>query len=290
MHILINGMIMKEDEAKISPFDHGYMYGLGVFETLRVYNGHPFLFTDHMVRLKRGLEDLNIHWEITDHEVLEMLRQLLHVNQLDNAYVRINVSAGKGSLGLQVDKYTQPTLIMYMKPLPENDKKIEKEAILLKVKRNTPEGIERLKSHHFLNNVLGKREVGGNPEVEGIFLNNDGLITEGVVSNIFWLKQHMIYTPSIDTGILNGITRQFVLAFSKKLGYELQIGHFNLEDLLSCDEAFVTNSIQEIVPLKKIDKKEMPGLQGTHTAKLIDWYNQFKYTLWTKTEIPERVF
>src|SRR5690625_1751214 len=117
MYLYMNGEFIDENEAKISPFDHGYLYGLGVFETFRTYNGYPFLLTEHMARLNYGLEQMNIHKRFQAMEVLDIIQELSRLNQLPNSYIRFNVSAGNGEVGLQTDHYEEPTIIMFQKPL-----------------------------------------------------------------------------------------------------------------------------------------------------------------------------
>lgn len=185
MYVYINGTIVSSEQAAVSVFDHGYLYGLGLFETFRIYEGHPFLMDDHFHRLYEGLRQMGIEWEMSKEEILELLASLLEANQLRDAYVRWNVSAGAEELGLYADTYREPTLIVYMKPLPSTIFR-EKEAVVLKQRRNSPEGKWRLKSHHFLNNHLAKREIGSTSGREGIFLNEEGYLAEGIVSNLFF--------------------------------------------------------------------------------------------------------
>jgi 4-amino-4-deoxychorismate lyase len=284
VYICLNGDIVAKGEAKISPFDHGYMYGLGVFETFRIYEKHPFLFLDHIERLQEGLSELNIDVVIDSQKILDDVERLLNANELSSAYVRLNFSAGVGEIGLQVEPYHNPTYIIYMKPLEHEVQFPEKEAIILTTKRNSPEGKERLKSHHYLNNILGKREIGDDSNKEGLFLNEEGFFTEGIVSNLFWIKNGILYTPSVDTGILNGITRQFVLKLAESIGVDTEVGYYHNEVLYS-DEAFITNSIQEIVPLKTIEGKTFPGAEGPITKKLMGKYRSLTRTLWTKADL-----
>lgn len=205
MFIYLNGDLVRKEDAVISPFDHGFLYGMGLFETIRVYNGHPFLLDDHLQRLNNSLEVLNIKTRYTRDEILEILHPLLKINELTDAYVRLNVSAGIGEIGLQTEPYVHPNLIIFAKPLPPAKGLQEKKSVILQLKRNTPEGFERLKSHHYLNNILAKREIGDHPECEGIFLTEDGYLAEGIVSNLFWIKDQKLYTPALETGILDGI-------------------------------------------------------------------------------------
>jgi 4-amino-4-deoxychorismate lyase len=285
MYIYVNGDIVKKEDAVISPFDHGYMYGLGLFETFRIYNGHPFLLDDHLERLNAGLRELLIDKQFTRPEVMAVLEQLLKVNKLTNAYVRWNVSAGIDELGLNTQTYENPTVICYMKPIEGAAATIEKEAVILNIRRNTPEGKYRLKSHHYLNCILGKREIGNDPRIEGIFLTKDDYVAEGIVSNIFWVKNETVYTPSLYTGILNGVTRQFVMTLAKKAGFEVVEGLFTKMDLLSSDEVFVTNSIQEIVPIRQIHDVRFPGKEGAISQIFMNKYAIYKNVLWSRNEL-----
>lgn len=288
MYIYLNGEFLKEEDAKISPFDHGYMYGLGVFETFRVYSGHPFLLDDHIKRLNHSVQELNISQSFSRENVWNIVSELLKLNQLTDAYVRFNVSAGIGQLGLQVNQYEHPTIIVYMKPLKLPGGMLEKEGVILTTIRNTPEGQQRLKSHHYLNNILAKREIGNDPSKEGIFLTEKGHLAEGIVSNLFWVKNNTLYTPSIQTGILNGITRQFILSLAAKLEIRFIEGYFTPDELFEADEVFVTNSIQELVPLNKIADKQFVGKGGKTVNQLQEIYHRVSRYLWSSFELAER--
>jgi 4-amino-4-deoxychorismate lyase len=273
---------MSKERATISAFDHGYMYGLGLFETFRVDDGHPFLLDDHFQRLQNGLRTLGIKWSMTREEIVRVVGTLLKANELESAYVRWNVAAGPNDLGLYTGDYTKPTTIVYMKPLP-TEMDIKKDARILSLKRNTPEGEFRLKSHHYLNNVLAKRELGDASNVEGIFLTETGFVAEGVVSNLFWVKEGVVFTPSVKTGILDGIMRQFVLSLLnyKKIPY--QIGFFRPDDVMNADEAFITNSIQEVVSLKSLNDEPYRGEKvACELRRQIALYRE---QLWSRAEL-----
>ncbi|MDX8367652.1 aminodeoxychorismate lyase [Cytobacillus sp. IB215665] len=283
MYIYLDGKIIKKEDAKISPFDHGYMYGIGLFETLAVYDGHPFLLDDHLSRLNEGLNSLAIDIELHRDEIFSIITRLLNKNNLTNSYVRLNVSAGVGDIGLSVEHYTKPTVIIYIKPLQVPV--AEKAGVFLKTKRNTPEGKSRLKSHHFLNNVFGKREIGVDATKEGIFLSQNGFIAEGIVSNVFWVKNDKIYTPSLETGILNGVTRQFVMTLAKHNGLHIDEGLFKLDEILMADEVFVTNSIQELIPIYKIEHRYFQGNKGNVFNTLKKQYDETKKSLWSRGDL-----
>jgi 4-amino-4-deoxychorismate lyase len=285
MYVYINGKFAKQEEVRISPFDHGFLYGLGVFETFRIYNGHPFLLDDHLERLNESLQVLNINAEFNREEMTAILNELLAKNAFRDAYIRLNVSAGNGEIGLQTESYTNPNVVVFSKPLSPPEGMSEKKAVELDIKRNTPEGTERLKSHHYLNNVLAKREVGAALDTEGIFLTKDGFVSEGIVSNVFWYKDGILYTPAIETGILNGVTRKFVIAVACAAGIEVREGFYKKEEAEAADEMFLTNSIQEIVPVTNFSSENYPGKAGKIVRRLFEQYEAHRETLWSRTQL-----
>ncbi|GLV66824.1 4-amino-4-deoxychorismate lyase [Bacillus mycoides] len=285
MLIYVNGAYVEASEAKISPYDHGYLYGLGVFETFRIYNGHPFLLDDHYERLMDALDTLQIERTMTKDDIIRILENLLAKNGLKHAYIRFNVSAGIDEIGLQTNVYEDPSVIVFIKPLAIPGDVVEKEGVILKQVRNTPEGAFRLKSHHYLNNILGKREIGNSVNKEGIFLTETGYVAEGIVSNLFFVKGGTLYTPSLETGILNGITRAFIIKVAEEQGIEVKESFFTKDELLSADEVFVTNSIQEIVPLYRIEGEDFPGKVGIVTKRFMDLYEVQREKLWSRNEL-----
>lgn len=274
MIIYLNGQFIEEKEASLSPFDHGFLYGIGVFETFRLYEGRPFLIEWHLERLERAAKDLQIKHRITKEELTDMLDNLLRLNHIEdgNARVRLNISAGISTKGFTAQTYENPTVLCFVNPLIPENLPVQKEGKVLTIRRNTPEGQYRLKSHHYLNNMYAKQELGNDPWYEGIFLTEDGAVAEGIISNIFWSKGKCIYTPSLDTGILDGVTRRFVIEKMEKLGAEVKTGRFRLESLLTADEAWMTNSVLEIVPFSKIEEAAFPGVSGEMTGFLQELY------------------
>ncbi|MDQ0215895.1 4-amino-4-deoxychorismate lyase [Oikeobacillus pervagus] len=275
MWIYLNGELVEKEKAVISPFDHGYLYGLGVFETIRTYNGHPFLLEEHVKRLNDGIKQLGIERHWTSGEVEEIIRILSEKNQLLNSYIRFNVSAGVGEIGLQTEPYVEPTTIVFQKPLTITEGLKEKEGVLLELRRNTPETALRLKSHHYLNNIVAKREIGNAPNKEGIFLTEEGFVAEGIVSNIFWVVNDELFTPSLSTGILNGITRKFILKLARLQQMTVHEGCFYIEEIKNAEEVFLTNSIQEIVPVTKIGETIYPGKKGKVVKRLYEFYRNY---------------
>ncbi|MGG1550397.1 aminodeoxychorismate lyase [Paenibacillus ferrarius] len=255
MMISINGALLDEQQAVVSVYDHGFLYGIGLFETFRTYQGEPFLLTEHLQRLADGCRELGIAYEASETAVRASIAQLLQANSLTDAYIRFSVSAGVEALGLPGGDYTKPTEIIYIKPLPPRDEQVYsdgKALQLLKLPRNTPEGLYRFKSFHYMNNILAKRELSLYPwaaGAEGLMLSEDGYVAEGIVSNLFFVKDGTLHTPSLETGILPGITRGHVLKLAAARGIPLQDGLYRWEDLVEADEVFLVNSVQEIVPV-----------------------------------------
>jgi 4-amino-4-deoxychorismate lyase len=275
MYLYLNGEIVHASEAVISPFDHGYLYGLGVFETFRTYEGHPFLLKDHLKRLSHGLKELNIAADLDEEKIRNAITILLAKNGLKDAYCRFNISGGVGEIGLQTTPYEDATVILFQKELPPSLPLKEKEGVLLQLRRNTPETGERLKSHHYLNNMAAKREIGAAPHQEGIFLTKEGYLCEGITSNLFWVKDGELYTPGVEAGLLNGITRQFILALADRMQMQVRVGLFGQERLLEADEVFFTNSVQEIIPVNRIDSMCFPGRNGEYTGLLHERYSKY---------------
>jgi len=262
MQCWINGNYVAAEDLRISPFDHGFLYGLGFFETFRTYNGKVLLLDAHMDRLQAALAQFRIHMPYTKQELLAVCEQLNAAAGGVDGYFRVNVSAGEHGIGLQPEEYTQPNVIVFRKELPDTPRGQEKTAQWLETKRNTPEGASRVKSHHYGNNVLGRFELPSLAVQEGFFLTAHGYVAEGVTSNIFWAKNDILYTPSLETGILPGITRAWVIEQAELLGMEVQEGLFTKKDLEQGCECFITNSVQELVPIWRLEDKQLLGNKG----------------------------
>ncbi|MFC4098266.1 aminodeoxychorismate lyase [Paenibacillus xanthanilyticus] len=255
MKIGWNGSIIHAEEAVIPVYDHGFLYGIGLFETFRTYGGRPFLLERHLERLAGGCRELGIRCELEPGALRVWLAEVMAANHLEEAYVRLTVTAGEAGLGLPQDDYEAPNRLLLVKPLPEPSERLYaegKELALLETRRNTPEGPVRFKSLHYMNNILAKRElrgIGAAPNAEGLMLTKEGWLSEGIVSNLFFLKDGIVHTPSVDTGILPGITRARVMELAAAAGVRVQEGHYTWEGLKRAQEVWITNSIQEVVPI-----------------------------------------
>lgn len=253
-----NGSIIHAEEAVIPVYDHGFLYGVGLFETFRTYGGQPYLLERHLGRLAEGCRELGIRYEAEPAVIRTWLAGLMAANGLEEAYVRLTVTAGEAGLGLPQDDYEAPNALLLVKPLPEMSERLYedgKELALLDTRRNTPEGPVRYKSLHYMNNILAKRELRGSgaaANAEGLMLTKEGWLSEGIVSNLFFMREGILHTPSIDTGILPGITRARVMELAASAGFRLVEGHYTWEELVRAQEVWVTNSIQELVPISTL--------------------------------------
>jgi 4-amino-4-deoxychorismate lyase len=284
LKILVNDQLVDADKAVVSAYDHGFLYGLGVFETFRTYRGKPFLLKEHVSRLQEGCAAIGIDFAPDTEQIQRQIGRLLAANNLPDGYFRYTVSAGKSELGLPSGNYSNATVIVYVKPLPPVHPELAekgKSLQLLRLRRNTPEGPARLKSFHYMNNILGKRELAARSfteGAEGLFLTAEGYLAEGIVSNLFFIRDHVCCTPSLETGILPGITRAFVIELAKNLNMEVAEGLYRWQDLWDAEEIFLTNSIQEIVPVTQLfdtegNRKTVgSGTAGLFTRKLLQKY------------------
>ncbi len=258
MKILLNGQLADTKKAVISALDHGFLYGMGLFETFRTYNGQPWLLERHAARLTNGCEKLGIAYAPDLRRMKEAVARVLKANDLADGYIRWSVSAGEGVIGLPSDPYDKPNEIVYAKQLAADhpSTRIGKTLRLLTLPRSTPEGSIRLKSFHYMNNMIAKRELveaGAGPGTEGLFLDGMGHVVEGMVSNVFWATDGILYTPAAQTGLLEGITRMYVMEMAADMGISVREGLYEWNDLLEADEVFLTNSIQEIVPVTTLE-------------------------------------
>ncbi|WP_340005977.1 aminotransferase class IV [Paenibacillus sp. FSL K6-0276] len=285
-YIGFNNGVIDARQAVVSALDHGFLYGIGLFETFRTYGGVPFLLERHLKRMAEGCKELGIPFEQEVEHLQDWIQRVMDKNELKEAYIRYTVTAGEDILGLPAGDYREPNHLLYIKVLPKVPDKLYsegKELQLLSLRRNTPEGTVRFKSLHYMNNVLAKRELRGYASAangaEGLMLTAQEIIAEGIVSNIFFIKNNILHTPDISTGILPGITREMVMELARSTGIRVEKGAYRWEQLKAADEVFLTNSVQEIVPVTTLlqnDKRFTisDGLCGRITSDLISSYRE----------------
>ena len=256
MYVHLNNKIIQASEAKVSVFDHGFLYGDGIYETIRVYDGVAFMLDEHLKRLflSASLIGLNITKDFS--EIKSAVYELLYANSLTNAYVRITFSRGEGPIGLDPALCKEPTFVIMANEFKDYPKAYYKDGlkvIISPVRRNLKEAIDtRIKSLNFLNNILAKIEAKNYDAYEAIMVNSQGYIAEGTICNIFFLKDEVLCTPSIECGILDGITRAIVIDLAIRNGIKVKEGEFKISDLFGASEVFITNTTMEVMPVSSI--------------------------------------
>lgn len=280
MKIYMTGKLVEESEAMISVFDHGLLYGDGVFEGIRVYNNRVFLLKEHIDRLYNSAKAIALEIPMSKEELITAVADTCKANELENGYVRLIVTRGKGSLGLNPYLCKDPEIIiiaaeiqLYPKDLYENGLKI----VTVGTVRNHPEAINpRIKSLNYLNNVLAKIEAINAGCMECIMLNHKGEVAEASGDNIFTIKDGKLYTPSIYSGALEGLTRNKVISIAENLGYSVNEVSMQRYDLYTADEVFLTGTAAEIISVVEIDKRAIgSGTPGEITKELASSYSKY---------------
>jgi branched-chain amino acid aminotransferase len=260
MYVYLNGKIVPSKEAVVSVFDHGFLYGDGIYETMRVYDGVVFKLDEHLGRLFRSasLIGLTIPFD-TDHLKISVYETLI-ANTWRNAYVRLTVSRGRGPVGLDPDLCSEPTFVIIAQELKEYPRAFYENGLTVTIsetRRNLKEAINpRIKSLNFLNNILAKIEAKKSGAYEALMLNARGKLTEGTISNLFFLKDGIVCAPSLACGILDGITRGTVIELAGREGLNVKEGAFTKTDLYSAEEVFLTNTTMEVMPVSKVDDRQ----------------------------------
>lgn len=249
---------MPSKQALVSVFDHGFLYGDGIYETMRVYDGVIFKLDEHIKRLYRSASLIRLKIPHRTDFLKISLYETLIANNLKNAYLRLTISRGKGELGLDPELCEKPTVVIIAKKFNEYPQKLYKNGIKIIIsntKRNSKEAINpQIKSLNFLNNILAKMEAKYHRAYEAIMLNTKNELTEGTISNVFFYKNGVLCTPSVECGILDGITRKTIIDIARRNNMKVKEGSFTKEDIYSSQEVFITNTTLEIMPVSRIDK------------------------------------
>lgn len=277
MWIYLNDRFVEEKDAVVSVFDHGFLYGDGVYETIRSYGNRIFMRDHHLARLQRSADAIGLTLPVPSGGWPHLLHEAMERNYVGNdqtdAYLRITVSRGAGDIGLDPALCPTPTLVIMAKPLhpPTEDTYQRGVALIIaQTRRNLPSALSpQIKSTNFLNNILAKREALAAGAFDSLFLNWEGHLTECTVSNLFFTSQNRLLTPAIACGILDGITRELILQFARELGIPAIEGRFTPHDLLQADECFLSNTSMELMPVTSIDRQTIgAGTPGPLTRQL----------------------
>jgi branched-chain amino acid aminotransferase len=280
--VYIDGKFVPESEAKISVFDHGFLYGDGVFEGIRAYDGRVFRLREHLDRLYDSAKAINLEIPLSKEEFERIILETLRRNKLRDAYIRPIVSRGVGDLGLDPRKCKKPTVIVITKPWGKLYGDLYSKglkAVTVAVRRNSFDALPpNIKSLNYLNNVLAKIEANVKGGDEAIFLDRNGYISEGSGDNIFVVKRGRITTPPTINN-LRGITRDVVIEIINRLGIPFFENNLGLYDLYTADEVFVTGTAAEVAPIVEIDGRVIgDGKPGKITKQIMEEFEKVTRT------------
>ncbi|MFH1416257.1 MAG: branched-chain-amino-acid transaminase [Elusimicrobiota bacterium] len=278
--VYVNGEHLKQEDACISVFDHGLLYGDGVFEGIRAYDGNIFKLTEHLERLYRSAKVINLRIPLEIGALEKAVIDIMKANGLRDAYIRLIVTRGVGDLGLSPDKCSAPTIIiiadkitLYPEVFYEQGLKI----ITASTRRNIPEALNpRIKSLNYLNNIMAKIEANNAGVPEALMLTRDGYVAECSGDNIFIIsRRDVIFTPPPYLGTLTGITRETIIDISVDMGFEVKESPFTMFEVYNSKECFLTGTAAEVVPVIDCDGRPIgDGHPGQTTKELIKKFRE----------------
>ncbi len=275
LFVYIDGEYYPKSQAKISVYDHGLLYGDGVFEGIRAYNGIVFKLKEHIDRLYRSAHTIMLQIPVTKEEMIKIVLETLRKNNLKDAYIRLVVTRGVGDLGLDPTKCPKPSIIVITDTIKLHKTEAKEKgvtAMLSWVKRDPVDATtHEIKSLNYLNSIMAKIEANISGVDEAICLDKNGFVCEGVAENIFIIKNEKIFTPPSYTGALPGITAASVIKLARKLGYEVIEKNITPYELFTAEEIFFTGTAAEIVPVREINKRVIgDGKLGPITKRLME--------------------
>ncbi|MCS7098481.1 MAG: branched-chain-amino-acid transaminase [Candidatus Methanomethyliaceae archaeon] len=278
--VYINGELVPKSEAKISVFDHGFLYGDGVFEGIRAYNGYVFKLYEHLDRLYASAHTIMLTIPMKKEEMAEAVIKTLRANSLRNAYVRLVVTRGEGDLGLDPRKCKKPNIIIIAGELSVLPKEVYERgvrALISWVRRDRIDATSHeVKSLNYLNSILAKLEANNVNFDEAIILSSDGYVCEGTAENIFIVKKGELLTPPTYTGALPGITRQVVMEIATNNGIKVIERLLTVHELFNADEVFFTGTGVEIIPVVEISGRKIgSGKPGEITNIIIEEFRKY---------------
>lgn len=279
MKVYINGTFVDKQDAKISVFDHGVLYGDGIFEGIRLYGGCVFKLEEHLERLEMSAKALMINMPWSRQEISDAVCEACRVNGLTDGYVRLLVTRGEGSLGLSPRSCKQPQLIIIADTIslyPEEFYKQGMKVITSATRRNSIASLPPMvKSLNYLNNILAKIEAQNLGYMEAIMLNNEGYVAECTGDNIFLIHKGVLITPPVVSGSLTGITRMATLEIAEELGVKVREVNVSRYDVWVADEVFLTGTAAEVVPVVEVDARTIgDGTPGPLTQKFLEVFRR----------------
>ncbi len=275
LQVYVDGAFYPKSQAKVSVFDHGLLYGDGVFEGIRAYNGSVFKLKEHIDRLYRSAHMIMLEIPVSKEEMIQTVLETLRKNNLKDSYIRLVVTRGVGDLGLNPEKCSKPTIIVITDTIALHKGEAKEKgvtAMISWVKRDPVDATSHeIKSLNYLNSILAKIEANISGVDEAICLDKNGFVCEGVAENIFIVRNGRIFTPPSYTGALPGITAEEIAKLARKLGYEAKDKNITPYELFNAEEVFFTGTAAEIVPVREINKRTISnGKPGPITKRLME--------------------
>jgi branched-chain amino acid aminotransferase len=277
MWVYLNNRFVTDEDAVVSVFDHGFLYGDGVYETIRSYGPRIFMREEHLSRLFRSAAEIGLTIPIPMKNWGDILQEAMTRNEvgtdLRDAYLRITVSRGTGGIGLDPALCSSPTVVVLAKPLvPPASQLYETgvNVIVASTRRNLPGALSpQIKTTNFLNNIQAKREAIAAGAFDSILLNWEQYLTECTISNLFFVMDGKLRTPAPECGLLDGITRMMVIRLAEELNIHVEEGRYTVDQLYRATECFLTNTSMEIMPVTSVDRRPVgDGKPGPLTLKL----------------------
>lgn len=278
--IYLNGQLVPPEKAVVSVYDHGLLYGDGVFEGIRVYGGTVFELKLHIERLYESANAIRLKIPITPEEMIAATKETVAANDIDDGYIRLVVTRGAGALGLDIDRTSNPQVIIIADTISLYPQELYEEGLALITAatiRNHPAALSpRIKSLNYLNNIMAKIEGKDANCLEAVMLNHKGEVAECTGDNIFIVKRGVLKTPPLDAGILEGITRNVVIMLAEKLDIPVQQTALTRHDLYTADECFLTGSAAEVIAATSLDKRPIgDGKPGPVTKQLLEAFRDY---------------
>lgn len=279
--VFVNGTITDADRASVAVFDHGFLFGEGIYETLRTYGREPFLFDRHLRRLRHSASLLALDVPWSDADLLADVRKTMAApprlpgpSGSEEAYIRILVTRGVGDLSYNPAACPQPSLVIIVKPFPGQPERTFSQGIkiaLVSVRRNHPQALNpQIKSNNLINNALAMQEAIRRGAEEALMLNQAGELAECAQSNVFLVRAGAVRTPPLSAGLLPGVTREYVLELASSLGLDAREARLTPEDLKTADEVFITGTTREVTPVVAVDDDRVgAGAPGPVATKLL---------------------
>ncbi|MFT5121532.1 MAG: branched-chain amino acid aminotransferase [Kiritimatiellia bacterium] len=279
MKIFLNGKLVPEEKAVVSVFDHGLLYGDGVFEGIRAYFGRVFLLEEHVDRLYDSAKAIDLKINMSKAAMMQAVVDTCKANKITDGYIRLVITRGVGTLGLNPYTCKTPQVIIIAATIQLYPEKLYKDGmkvVTVGTIRNHPEAINpRIKSLNYLNNVLAKIEAINSGVLECIMMNHNGYVAEASGDNIFVVKDKRLLTPSVSSGILEGLTRNFVMELAREAGYAVEEVSMSRYDLFTADELFLTGTAAEIIAVVDVDHRKIgKGKPGKVTRELANMFTE----------------